>query len=97
MFGIGIPELILILAVALIVIGPDKLPEVAKTLGKAFFELKKVVDGVKTSIDEEVKSEEKKPDERPHKQTLQEKEEELMKDYEEAEAPEDETVKKAGN
>jgi TatA/E family protein of Tat protein translocase len=34
MFGIGMPEMILILAVALIVIGPKKLPDLAKSLGK---------------------------------------------------------------
>ena len=34
MFGIGLPELILIMAVALIVVGPQKLPELAKALGK---------------------------------------------------------------
>ena len=35
MFGIGMPELLLLLAIALIVIGPKKLPELAKSLGRA--------------------------------------------------------------
>jgi sec-independent protein translocase protein TatB len=44
MFGIGMPEMILILAVALIVIGPKKLPDLAKSLGRAFGEFKKALD-----------------------------------------------------
>ena len=40
MFGIGFPELILIMAIALIVVGPDKLPELAKSIGKGIVELK---------------------------------------------------------
>lgn len=54
MFGIGLPEILLILGVALLVIGPDKLPEVARTLGKAFGEFKKVVDGLKISVHEDL-------------------------------------------
>jgi Tat protein translocase TatB subunit len=42
MFGIGMPEMLLILAIALIVIGPKKLPDLAKSLGRAFSELKEV-------------------------------------------------------
>lgn len=41
MFGIGMPEFILILVVALIVIGPKKLPDLARSLGKAMGEFKK--------------------------------------------------------
>jgi len=59
MFGIGLPELILILAVALIVVGPDKLPELAKSLGKGIVELKKAASTLKDSLDEE---DEKSPD-----------------------------------
>lgn len=54
MFGIGLPELILIMAVALIVVGPDKLPELAKSLGKGIVELKKAASNLKESFDEEV-------------------------------------------
>jgi sec-independent protein translocase protein TatB len=52
MFGIGLPELILIMAVALIVVGPDKLPELAKSLGKGIVELKKAASGLKESLNE---------------------------------------------
>ena len=57
MFGIGMPEMILILAVALIVIGPKKLPDLAKSLGKALGEFKKATSDLKDSlqIDDELK------------------------------------------
>jgi TatA/E family protein of Tat protein translocase len=50
MFGIGMPELLLILAVALIVIGPKKLPDLARSLGKALGEFKKATTELKESI-----------------------------------------------
>ncbi len=53
MFGIGLPEMIVILAVALIVVGPDKLPELARSLAKGIQELKKTIDQVKETINEE--------------------------------------------
>ena len=53
MFGIGLPELLLIMAVALIVVGPEKLPELAKALGKGVVELKKAAAGLRESFEEE--------------------------------------------
>ena len=50
MFGIGMPEMILIMAIALIVIGPKKLPDLAKSLGKAFREFKKATSDLKESL-----------------------------------------------
>ena len=47
MFGIGMPELLLILALALIVLGPKKLPELAKTLGKGLAEFRRATDDLK--------------------------------------------------
>ncbi|MCH6567999.1 MAG: twin-arginine translocase TatA/TatE family subunit, partial [Nitrospinae bacterium] len=41
MFGIGMQELLIVLAVALIILGPKKLPEMARTLGRAFAELQR--------------------------------------------------------
>lgn len=53
MFGIGLPEMILILALALIVVGPDKLPDLARSLAKGILELKKTAEGLKASFAEE--------------------------------------------
>jgi sec-independent protein translocase protein TatB len=53
MFGIGMPEMILILALALIVVGPDKLPDLARSLAKGLMELKKTAEGLKESFSEE--------------------------------------------
>ncbi len=53
MFGIGLPEMILILALALIVVGPDKLPDLARSLAKGILELKKTAEGLKASFTEE--------------------------------------------
>jgi Tat protein translocase TatB subunit len=46
MFGIGFPELVVILVVALIVLGPERLPEVARTLGKGLAELRRATSGL---------------------------------------------------
>ena len=51
MFGIGMPEMLLILAIALIVIGPKKLPDLAKYLGRAIGEFKNAASDFKESID----------------------------------------------
>ena len=53
MFGIGLPEMILILALALIVVGPDKLPELARSVAKGVLELKKIVSALKEDLAEE--------------------------------------------
>ena len=66
MFGIGLPELIVIFGVALI---PDKLPELAKSIAKGLHELKKTASSLKESLDSD--SEQQKPWE--HQATLPEK------------------------
>lgn len=57
MFGIGMPEMILILVVALIVLGPQKLPDIAKSMGRAILEFRKAASEFKESmgIDTEMK------------------------------------------
>jgi sec-independent protein translocase protein TatA len=59
MFGsIGVPELIVILAIALLIFGPKKLPEVGRSLGKALREFRKTSDEIKEKIEEEIQAEE---------------------------------------
>lgn len=53
MFGIGLPEMILIMALALIVVGPDKLPDLARSIAKGLMELKKTAEGLKETISAE--------------------------------------------
>lgn len=51
MFGIGMPELLLIMALALVFIGPKKLPDIARALGKGMREFRHATDDLKRSID----------------------------------------------
>jgi Tat protein translocase TatB subunit len=69
MFGIGLPELLIIAALALILIGPKKLPDLAKSLGKTLGELRKATDDVKETILEEIKP---IKDEMPNKWEMEE-------------------------
>jgi sec-independent protein translocase protein TatB len=50
MFGIGMPELLIILVVALIVVGPRKLPDLARSLGKGMQEFRKATDEIKNEL-----------------------------------------------
>ncbi len=50
MFGLGFTEIIVILVVALLVVGPKKLPELAKTLGRGLAEFRKTADDFKASV-----------------------------------------------
>ena len=79
MFGIGLPELIIIIIVALLVVGPSKLPDLAKSLGKALGEFRRMADEVKETIEEEMVKEEPKDETK--------KEAEAPKGTDEAAAP----------
>lgn len=51
MLGVGMQEIIVILVVALIVIGPKKLPDLARALGRAIGEFKRAADDLKEDLD----------------------------------------------
>lgn len=53
--NIGVPGLILILMVALIIFGPNKLPEIGRAFGKSIREFKKATEGIANDMKEEVK------------------------------------------
>lgn len=59
MFDIGFQELIMIFVVALLVVGPKRLPELGRTLGKRVGELKRAFDSVKAQVNAEMKELEK--------------------------------------
>lgn len=50
MFGIGAPELVVILVIALIVFGPGKLPEIGSALGKGVRDFKKAFEGAEDEV-----------------------------------------------
>ncbi|MBU4581695.1 MAG: Sec-independent protein translocase protein TatB [Proteobacteria bacterium] len=62
MFGIGMPELLIIAVVALLVVGPKKLPDIAKALGKGLSEFRKATDSATETIKETLKTDELKKD-----------------------------------
>jgi TatA/E family protein of Tat protein translocase len=65
MFGsIGMPELIIILTIALIIFGPRKLPELGRSLGKSLGEFKRASNELRNTLDEEIRIEEQRTAER---------------------------------
>jgi TatA/E family protein of Tat protein translocase len=61
MFGsIGMPELIIILVIALIIFGPRKLPELGKSLGRSLNEFKKASTDLQNTLEQEIKIEEQR-------------------------------------
>jgi len=62
MFGIGMPELLVIAVIALLVVGPKNLPEIAKALGKGLSEFRKVTESATDTLKETLKTDEIKKD-----------------------------------
>ena len=60
MFGIGMTEMILIAALALVILGPKKLPDLARSLGKGFAEFKRATNELKSAMDLETDKEEER-------------------------------------
>jgi TatA/E family protein of Tat protein translocase len=58
--SVGLPELIIILVVALIIFGPRKLPELGRSLGKSIGEFRKASNELKSTLEEEIRLEEMK-------------------------------------
>ena len=56
MFGIGLPELMVILVLALIVLGPQRLPEIARALGRAIAGLKQATDEAQSHLRDELQA-----------------------------------------
>jgi sec-independent protein translocase protein TatA len=56
MGNVGLPELIFIFALALLVLGPKRLPEVGRSLGKGLAELRRATSGLKESIEREIEN-----------------------------------------
>lgn len=61
MFGsIGMPELIIILVIALIIFGPRKLPELGRSLGRSIGEFRRASNELRSTLEEEIRIEEQK-------------------------------------
>ena len=58
MGSIGMPEMLVILEIALIIFGPRKLPELGKSLGRSLAEFKRASNDLKSTLEEEIKIEE---------------------------------------
>jgi len=72
MLGIGLPELVLILVVALVVLGPQRLPEVARMLGRAYGQLRRASEEFQQTIRQDLAALERQEDVNRNKAIAQE-------------------------
>ena len=72
MLGVGFPELVLILVVALIVLGPQRLPEVARMLGRAYAQLRRASEEFQNTIRQDLATIERQEDANRNKAIAQE-------------------------
>ncbi len=78
MFGIGTGEILVILLIALLILGPKELPKVARTIGKTMRELQRTKDEIRESIDKEF--EDQVDDSRPAEQKVEDGEDVKQRD-----------------
>lgn len=80
MFGIGTSEILIILLIALLVLGPNEIPKLAKTLGRGMRELERakneLKDSIQFEIDEKETREAKAPEKTENEESAEDKEEE---------------------
>ena len=60
MFGLGTPELVIILVIALVIFGPRKLPELGRSLGRSIGEFKRASNELRNTLEEEIRVEAKR-------------------------------------
>ena len=58
--SIGMPEMVIILVIALIIFGPRKLPDLGRSLGKSLAEFKRASNDLRSTLEEEIRLEEQK-------------------------------------
>jgi sec-independent protein translocase protein TatB len=61
MFGLSFGEVVIIAILALLLLGPDRLPDAAKTLGKGLRDIKRATDELKDQVEQEIYGQEKRP------------------------------------
>ncbi len=62
MFGIGLPEMVIIVVIALIFIGPQQLPDVIRSVGRGLVQLKRATNDIRTTVQDEMSQIEKELD-----------------------------------